>query len=185
MAQAAKEQLSLEKVLFMPTGCPPHKNIDSIADKKHRSNMVQLAIEDNEDFEFSDFELNRTGIIYTADTLKMLKNINPEDEFFFIMGADSLLNIESWKNPKEIFALCTIVVADRNEQEDNVKDKIQFLRSKYCGKIIFINAPLVNISSSYIRNCVKNHSSIKYLVHSKVERYIYENELYAINKDNT
>lgn len=178
MAQTAKERLNLDKILFMPSGCPPHKNIDLIADKNHRSNMIKLAIEDNPYFEFSDFELKRSGIIYTADTLRILNEQYPEYNFFFIMGADSFFAIEDWKTPEEIFKLCTVVVVDRYEVTDKIKSMIEYFKNKYEGHIIFINSPLINISSSYIRDNVKNDISIKYLVSNEVEKYIIENELY-------
>lgn len=179
IAQAAKEQLQLDKVLFMPTGCPPHKNTDIIADKRHRSTMIKMAIESNPDFAFSDVELKRDGIIYTVDTLKILKEQNPKEQFFFIMGADSLLAIESWKKPEDIFRLCTVVVADRDEQEGKLLDMISYLQNKYQGEIVFVKAPLVDISSSDIRDKVRMNCSIKYLVDDKVEKYIYENKLYV------
>ncbi len=178
MAQVAREELNLDKVMFMPSGCPPHKKTDSIADKSHRSNMVKMAIEDNPFFEFSDFELRKDGTIYTVNTLEMLKEQYPEDRFFFIMGADSLLSIESWKMPEKIFTLVTVVVADRAESFVKVIEMINYLKNKYSAEIMFINSPLVNISSSYIRNNVKNNISIKYLVNDRVEKYIYENKLY-------
>ena len=178
MAQTAKDKLKLDKVLFMPSGYPPHKNIDSIADKNHRSNMIKLAIEDNPYFEFSDFELKRSGIIYTADTLKMLNEQYPECNFFFIMGADSFFAIEEWKSPEEIFKLCTVAVVDRYEVTDRIKSMIECFENKYEANIMFIDSPLINISSSYIRDNVKSGISIKYLVSNKVEKYITENKLY-------
>lgn len=178
IAQTAKDELKLDKIFFMPSGCPPHKDIDLIADKEHRSNMVKLAIEDNIYFEFSDFELKRNGIIYTADTLRMLTEQYPEVNFFFIMGTDSFFDIEEWKSPEEIFKLCTIVVAGRYEINEKIESNIEYFKNKYGGKIIFINSPLINISSSYIRDSVKNNISIKYLVSNNVEKYILENKLY-------
>lgn len=178
IAQTAKDELKLDKIYFMPSGCPPHKDVDLIADKEHRSNMVKLAVEDNSYFEFSDFELKRSGTIYTADTLRMLNEQYPEDNFYFIMGTDSFFDIEDWKSPEEIFKLCTIAVAGRNNVTDNIENTIEYYKNKYKGNIVFINSPLINISSSYIRNSVKNNISIKYLVSNNVEQYIIENNLY-------
>jgi nicotinate-nucleotide adenylyltransferase len=178
MAQSAKEELGLDKVVFMPSGYPPHKNIKNIVSNEHRSNMIKLSIENNDRFEFSDLELKRDGVIYTVDTLEILKSKFPEDKFFFIMGADSIFNIETWKMPDKIFKYCTIVVADRDNSSSKIKEKIAYLEEKYICDIVFINSPLVNVSSSYIRNNVKNNISIKYLVNEYVEKYIAENNLY-------
>ena len=94
IAEEALEQFNLDKVLFMPSGCPPHKDIAQIASNEHRKNMVELAIRGNDRFLFSDFEMKREGIIYTSDTLKLLKEENPSSEYYFIMGAKSLLYLE-------------------------------------------------------------------------------------------
>lgn len=178
IAETALEELQLEKVIFMPSGNPPHKDKKSISDNIHRENMVKLSIEDNERFVFSDFEMKREGIIYTADTLKLLKEKYMDMDIFFILGADSLLAIETWYKPGVIFENCTIVVADRDKSNDSIINMIKHLEERYNAKIIYIKSPMVDISSSDIRQKIKNGKSIKYLVDYKVEKYIIDNKLF-------
>lgn len=178
IAQAAMQELSLEKVVFMPSGNPPHKNLMNITDAYKRLDMVKYAIDGNENFICSDFELKRDGIIYTSDTLRLLKDKYKDIELYFIMGADSLLSIETWHEPEKIFQLCNIVVADRDLLNRELFNKIEYLKKKYNANIFHIELPLINISSSYIRECIKNGKSIRYLVHDNVAKYIYENRIY-------
>lgn len=178
IAQSAMQALSLEKVVFMPSGNPPHKNTMNITDAYKRLEMVKYAIDNNDNFMYSDFELKRDGIIYTSDTLKLLKDKYKDIELYFIMGADSLLAIETWHEPENIFRLCNIVVADRDLLNPELIRKIQYLKQKYDAEIFHIESPLIDISSSYIRKCIKSGKSIRYLVHDNVAKYIYENGIY-------
>lgn len=178
IAQTAMQALSLEKVVFMPSGNPPHKNTMNITDAYKRLEMVKYAIDNNDNFMYSDFELKRDGIIYTSDTLKLLKDKYKDIELYFIMGADSLLAIETWHEPENIFRLCNIVVADRDLLNLELISKIEYLKKKYDAEIFHIESPLINISSSYIRECIKSGKSIRYLVHDNVAKYIYENGIY-------
>lgn len=178
IAQSAMQALSLEKVVFMPSGNPPHKNTMNITDAYKRLEMVKYAIDNNDNFMYSDFELKRDGIIYTSDTLKLLKDKYKDIELYFIMGADSLLAIETWHEPENIFRLCNIVVADRDLLNPELIRKIQYLKQKYDAEIFHIESPLIDISSSYIRECIKSGKSIRYLVHDNVAKYIYENGIY-------
>ena len=178
IAQTAMQALSLEKVVFMPSGNPPHKNTMNITDAYKRLEMVKYAIDNNDNFMYSDFELKRDGIIYTSDTLKLLKDKYKDIVLYFIMGADSLLAIETWHEPENIFRLCNIVVADRDLLNLELISKIEYLKKKYDADIFHIESPLIDISSSYIRECIKSGKSIRYLVHDNVAKYIYENGIY-------
>ena len=180
IAQKAKETYNLDKVLFMPSKTPPHKDVNKIAPDFIRKEMVLAAIEGNPGFEFSDVELTREGIIYTADTLKYLTELYPNDDFYFIMGADSLLAIESWHEPERIFSLCSIIVADRNDKLNEMNEKKIYLQNKYekCD-LLFLDCPMIDISSTYIRNAILKMKSIKYFVPPKVEDIIKRNNLYT------
>ena len=179
IAENAYDECMLEKVLVMPSGQPPHKDNNTISDEKHRSTMTKLAIAGNKHFEYSDFELTRDGYIYTAETLKLLSSENPDTHYYFILGEDSLLNIEKWYKPSIIMELCTIVVTHRNDGDDTLLDKhIEYLKNKYKADIIKIDVPLIDISSTNIRERVSKGKTIKYFVNSEVENYIYKNNLY-------
>lgn len=179
IGENAYDECELENVLVMPSGQPPHKENSTISDEKHRSTMVKLAIAGNKHFEYSDFELNRKGNIYTADTLELLTSKYPDIHFFFILGEDSLLDIEKWYEPAKIMGLCSIVVTHRNDGDDTILNKqIEYLKCKYNADIIKLDVPLIDISSTNIRERVSQGKTIKYFVNSEVESYIYKNNLY-------
>lgn len=179
LGENAYAQCGLDKVLIMPSGQPPHKDNTHITDEIHRSTMIKLAIAENSHLQYSGLELERSGYIYTAETLKLLTQENPDIHYFFILGEDSLLEVEGWKNAEQLFKLCTIVAAHRNDEDDNQFNKqIQYLQSTYNADIIKLDVPLVDISSTDIRNRVQNGETIRYFVTSEVEKYIYKNNLY-------
>lgn len=179
IAENAYTQCELEKVLIMPSGRPPHKNNSYISDEIHRSTMTKLAIAGNKHFEYSGFELEREGYIYTAETLELLIEKYPDTHFYFILGEDSLTNIEKWRSPENIIKMCTIVVAHRNNGDDkNLNTQIQYLQEKYKADIIRIEVPLIDISSTDIRDRVLSGNTIRYFVRADVESYIYKNNLY-------
>lgn len=178
IAQAALDQLHLDKILFMPSGNPPHKDIDEITDCKKRQKMIELSIKNNPQFEFSDFEFERSGYIYTSETLKLLTEKHNDWELYFIMGADSLLALDKWNHPEQIFKLANIVVADRDNSDQQILDKIKYFQKMYKANIIYIKSPMINISSSMIRDMVNSEHSIKYLVNDDVACYIQDNGLY-------
>lgn len=179
LAENAYEKFSLEFVYIMPTGDPPHKSDKHITLSRHRSNMVKAAIEDNPHFLYSGFELERDGVIYTSETLSLLTEQNPENEYYFIIGADSLLTIESWKDPEKIFGFSTILAAKREDFiMDNLDMQINHLKKKYGCKIYRLDIPGIGISSTMINDKVKNKESIKYYVPHSVEEYIRKNNLY-------
>lgn len=179
IGENAYSQCNLENVLVMPSGKPPHKDSSDISNEIDRSTMVKLSIAGNNHFSYSGFELERNGYIYTSDTLQLMTKEHPDTKYFFILGEDSIDYIEKWHEPEIIMQLCTIVVAHRNNGSDKVlDDKINHLRNVYNADIIKIKVPRIEISSTDIRNRVNNGSSIKYLVVSEVENYIYKNNLY-------
>lgn len=178
IAQTALEQLELDKVLFMPSGNPPHKQEHKITDCDLRKKMIELSIADNPYFEFSDYEYERNGIIYTSDTLQLLTKQYTDWEIYFIMGADSLLTIEEWNQPQKIFELANIVVADRDNSNQKILDKIKYFQDKYSANIFYIKSPMINISSTMIREMVHHNYSLRYLVNKDVEKYIQKYGLY-------
>lgn len=115
LGEKAYEQLGLDKILFMPAGNPPHKrNRKGRASDEQRVEMVNLAIQGNPHFELSLIEMNAEGFTYTYCTLETLKKQNPDTDYYFIIGADSLYNFATWMEPARICQACTIVVATRD-----------------------------------------------------------------------
>lgn len=175
--ECAFEQCGLDKVLFMPSKTPPHKK--EVVSGEDRVRMVQLSIEGNPHFELSMLEFLRTGTTYTVDTLKELKEVSPDKEFFFIIGADSLLSLDTWKKPEEILQLSTIVVASRDGMSrSNLEKNVEKTKEKYGGKYKIIDVPTIGISSSMIREISQRGKSIRYYVKDTVRDYIEEKNLY-------
>ncbi len=184
LAENAYDECKLDKVLFMPSKKPPHKLHESIVKDEHRVQMIDLAIKDNPHFELSSLELEREGITYTADTLAELNIKYPMDEFYFIMGADSLFQIEDWWHPQNIFSLTNIVAAVRDHATRKELDKqVDYLANKYEAKIHLLSTPNMDISSKMLRQNIRLNKSIRYYVPDQVVRYITDHNLYAIVED--
>lgn len=179
LAEYAYEQFYLDQVLFIPTGNPPHKDNSIFAPSKHRLEMISLAIKDNPHFELSLIEMEREGVIYTFETLELLKKENPLTDYYFIMGADSLFYFEHWKYPFKIAEYCTILVAAREDMDkESLSKQIHYLQTKFQSQIFHMDIPSIDISSRLLREKIKNRKTIKYFVPSKVEQYIKMNHLY-------
>ncbi|MBM4168215.1 MAG: nicotinate-nucleotide adenylyltransferase [Ignavibacteria bacterium] len=169
IAECAREQLELEKVIFIPAHQSPHKTGPILTAPTHRKEMTAIAIEGHSAFEVSDVEMRRKGISYTIDTLKHFRERYPGAELFLIVGSDSLDQFQSWKSPKEILSLATLTVFPRRWGVE-VKDK----------STIILHAPVIEISSTDIRRRVKMGRTIRYMVPPKVEKYIRLHHLYSM-----
>lgn len=179
LAEYARTTFGLDKILFIPTGKPPHKDKDSISSNSHRYNMTLFAINSNPYYLISSIEIQRESIAYTIDTIKYLKSKFNYTDFYFILGSDSLYQIHKWKDYKELLGLCNFIVAKRQDLDnDNLKVKIKELSELYGSPLSILESPLIDISSTEIRNRVKKGLSIKYLVPESVEQYIEKNKLY-------
>lgn len=177
-AEFIREKYNLDKIIFIPSGNPPHKNID-ITNKYDRYNMVLLATTNNNNFLTSDIEIKRESKTYTIDTLRELKQIYPNSKIYFITGADAICEIETWKCVDENFKLATFIAATRpGISLLRAQEKIESLIKKYDAKIISVYVPSIDISSTYIREQLKERKSTKYLIPEYVESYIYQNKLY-------
>lgn len=180
LAQFAYEEFSLKEIWFLPNGNPPHKQTEE--GKKameHRIEMVRQAINNVPYFRLCMHEATTVGHSYTYRTLNELKQLYPENEFFFIVGADSLFSIEQWMCFHKIFSNCTLLAAVRDDKDTkDVTQQIQYLKDKYHAKIALLQAPLLEISSTTIRKRAANNLSISYMVPETVAAYINQNELY-------
>lgn len=180
LAEHACEQAGLDYVLFMPTFNPPHKAGIALVSGEHRINMVKLALKSNPKFKLSDLELNRPGLTYTSDTLEILKEREPDTEFYFIVGADSLMMMPHWRNPQTVFSLSVIVAGGRVDYSmEQLREQVKYLEATYNGKIILLDMPIMEISSEKIRDRLSKNKSIRYYVPDEVIAYIEENKLYT------
>jgi nicotinate-nucleotide adenylyltransferase len=175
IAQMAMEEYGLDRVIFMTSGNPPHKNDTMSA--QHRLNMTRIAIEGNGDFEDDDFEVNRTEKSYTLHTLEYLKSKYPEDKLFFIIGEDSLEDLPKWYRPNKILDLCTLLVFPRKSQK-SLSKMIEGVPAEYRKRILPIHAPVMGFSSTEIRKRITDGKTVRYMIPDGVLEYIKSNHLY-------
>lgn len=172
LAEQLKEELKLQKVIFIPSAIPPHKENHPISSAADRLRMVKIAIRDTPDFLISDLELKREGKSYTIDTLSQLKRLYQDSELFFLLGSDAINELQDWKEPDKIFQKVKVVIALR-PGFDRINPENRFVKKSL---LIPING--LNISSTQVRERVRQGKSIRYLVPAGVEEFIRSKNLY-------
>jgi len=178
-AECARQEFSLQRVVFLPAARPPHKNEDNILDPGHRLHMVQLAIMGNPAFELSTLEINRQGPSYTIDSIEYFRHCFPESEIYFIMGMDSLLIFHTWKEYQRLAGLCKFIVCTRpGYVMDQSAPGLVELPGILWDNLETLQIPGLDISSSDIRGRVRRGLTIKYLLPAAVEEYIHREGLY-------
>lgn len=179
IAQNALDQFQLDKIWFMPAAIPPHKQDANILEARHRMQMILRAIEGNASFEMNPRELFKGGVSYTFETLEELTRECPENEYYFIIGADSLIKFSTWKNPEIILKHATILVAVRDHVAgEEMNERIKDITNSYGGTILQIYTPEFDVSSHEIRERVTKNHSIRYLLPEEVCNYIIQENLY-------
>lgn len=176
-----KEEMGLDNVIFIPTGNPPHKELELSA--KDRYEMVRLAISPNPDFEISDIETTRVKKSYTVDTIRELKKIYKEEKLYFLIGLDSLFQLKTWMKIGDLSQEIEFVVALRPGYLDReeINKEIDFLRENFGTKINLIKTPLYEISSTDLRDRIREGKSLRYLIPKKVLDYIEESGFYKVD----
>ena len=202
-AEHIRETFGLEKIFFVPAYIPPHKEGGKVSNSLHRYHMALLATLDNEHFAVSPIELSSKGKSYTINTITKLKELLPPDcSLFFITGIDSFKEIDSWKEPQQLLESCHFIINSRpgydlmgilENLSRSLMEKVvtiapetpfraDLLSSPEAreGKtfIFLVKTTPVDISSTEIRQRVKENRTIKYMVPELVERYIVKNRLY-------
>ncbi|WP_225744345.1 nicotinate-nucleotide adenylyltransferase [Marinilactibacillus sp. Marseille-P9653] len=169
IADQVKNQLGLEKILFLPSAEPPHAQGKKTIDAKHRVKMVEQAIAERPDFEVELSEIQRGGKSYTYDTIRRLTEENPEIDYYFIIGADMVENLPTWYKVEELINLIQFVAVNRPSYS---------VETEY--PLIFIDVPNIEISSSLVRQKIMDHCSVNYLIPDSVIQYIEKEGLYDI-----
>lgn len=195
-AEEIREIFQLDQIIFIPSSIPPHKMSGEIIEAKDRLEMVRLAISHNPYFSVSDIELLRPGKSYTIDTLRYF-NKNKSEHFFFIMGRDAFVEIETWKEFKNLFTLCHFIIMTRagsqkeNTSSDllprvlisdfqyNPKEEAYIHVSGY--RLYFKEISFLDISSTKVRELIEKGKSVRYLIPQEVEGYIERHRLYQKN----
>lgn len=168
LAEEAKERMKLDKIIFVPTYLPPHKDNIGIVDAQERLAMIKLAISGNKSFSVSDIEIKRDGRSYTIDTLREFKKKFPKEEFYFIIGSDLLNYLEEWKDLKQIISLVKFVAVTRPGYPlDKIPSYIQTMPIR-----------AIDVSAFQIRQRIKEGKSFRYLVPEKVYDYINKKGFY-------
>ena len=183
LAEWAVEELRLEEVWVVPTGIPYMKVENGILPGTERLHMAELAANGNEKFRCLDVEIKRKGYTYTYETLELLKKQNPDTEFFFLVGADCLFSLESWKYPEKILRNCTLVAAVRNDVTmEKMEKKRKELLDQFGGNIILMPFVRMSVSSTEIRERIRRGKSVRYMVPEEVLSYIEEKGFYRDEK---
>lgn len=178
MAEYARELFGLVCVLWVVTADPPHKKRRVVSPVEHRLHMVDMTVADNPAFELSLIDVDRPGPHYTVDTLSLLSACYPGSDLFFLLGADSFRELPRWHDPARLIRQAKLVVMERPA----VGYDMAMLEASIPGlkeRVVFEDAPLIDISSSDIRARVAGGRSIRYLLPSNVETYIHTQELYC------
>lgn len=177
IADEAKASLELDKIIFMPNGNPPHKSLKKVSEASIRYEMVSEGIKDFKGFTVSDYEIKKNGPSFTYETLQAFKQ---EDvEVFFITGADCLMDLEKWKNIKEIFKVSNFVVFSRpGFTYETLKEQKEYIENKYNTKIIFLNLKDLDISSTDIRERIRLGRNVKFFLPNSVLDIIERERLY-------
>ena len=178
-AEMARYEFNLERVIFIPTGNPPHKTERLITPAEFRYQMVIQAVADNASFEVSRIEIERTGPTFTIDTLRLMQDLYASYELYFITGADAFREIFTWRKANEILELTHFIGASRPGFDTReFLNQLQQEHSEFHERMHFLEVPALAISSTDIRTRVKSGQSIRYLLPEAVRLLIQEKKLY-------
>jgi nicotinate-nucleotide adenylyltransferase len=177
LAEQIINRFELDKIIFMPAGRPPHKRDKEISPDYIRFEMLKLAVDKNEKFSLSDWELKNDGYSYTAKTLAQFVPKLEAGKVFFVIGADSLAEIFKWKEPDYLLSEGKFIVFNRPGYD--LKEILSQQRYRpYLKNILTYQGLNIEVSSSFIRREYKKGNSIRYLTLDKIEKYIEKNNLY-------
>ncbi len=179
IAREVRVRLALDEVLFVPAGCPWLKAARPVSPAERRIEMLRLALEREPHFRLSTLEIDRGGPTYTIDTIRELKErLGSGDELYFILGADSLSELPKWRQPETIIRLCTLVAVPRPGYSFPDLAAMEKAIPGIGRRVIWLDAPNIDISATEIRDRLARGESIKDLVPGPVADYIREQGLY-------
>jgi nicotinate-nucleotide adenylyltransferase len=174
VAEHVRNELSLDKIIFIPSFISPHKNEGEESLSLHRLNMTKMAIAGNIYFDCSDIEINKNNISYTVETLEIFREKYSDDKLFLLIGMDNYLTFHQWKEPQKILELSALAVMNRPKFPKIINEVIG------TKNVMFVDVPDIDISSSDIRERIIQEKSIRYSVPTTIEEYIYTHNLYSL-----
>ncbi|AJQ27116.1 nicotinate-nucleotide adenylyltransferase [Pelosinus fermentans] len=178
-AEAVRVEYDLERVLFIPAANPPHKQHFRVTKPLHRYIMTVMATYSNPHFHVSPIEIERPGLSYAIDTvLELIKQYGDNTEFYFIVGSDTVQELASWKDIDRLLEICHFIAANRPGSAYTLEDIIKPFGEKGFKRIHSLPTPELEISSTDVREKVRQGRSIKYFVPESVEIYICKENLY-------
>ncbi|OGO22371.1 MAG: nicotinate (nicotinamide) nucleotide adenylyltransferase [Chloroflexi bacterium RBG_16_51_9] len=179
IAEAAMKRLGLDEVYFVPSARTPLKESDTILAAEHRVKMVRLAIAGYPYFKLSTIEIDRPGPSYTVDTIAQLRDsLGADNELYFIIGLDSLVQLPRWREVARIIQMCQLVAVPRPGYSLPDKDSLEAVIPGISQRLIILDEPKMDISATEIRQLAKRGESISHLVPEAVAEYIKKNKLY-------
>jgi nicotinate-nucleotide adenylyltransferase len=192
-AEQIREAFGLQEVIFIPAALPPHKVTEKIIEAQHRLEMVKRAIQKNPYFSASDVELRRSGKSYSIDTIRYFRERHQSSLFFFILGRDAFVEIETWKEYQHLFSLCNFIVMTRPGFQKNSSpsplpeslipafrydEKAEAWVHSSGYTLFFKEITFLDISSTKVRETIRKGESVRYLIPPEVEAYVREHGLY-------
>ena len=181
LAEQCREQCQLDEIWFIPTKIPPHKEAGSLSPDADRVEMLRLATAGRPEFVVSEIELERDDVSWTVDTLRQVRELRPDDTLFLLIGADSLRDFPTWREPESIAELSTVVAVNRGEA--SLAEITSGLSPSLAGKVQLVTMPGVSISATDLRQRVARGRSIRYLVPRAVEQLILDRGLYGAGSE--
>ena len=178
MAGEAIDSLNLDRLLWLLTPNPPHKNTQTLTDWQDRLGMLKSCLDDNPQFEISRVDIDREAPHYAVDTMHILTDQNPDSELVYIMGGDSLRDLPNWHKPAEFIMACHLLGVMRRPGDLIDLDKLEVIFPGLSTKVRFMDAPLLSIASHQIRQRVRENRPFRYYVPASVYSYILDHKLY-------
>ncbi|MCC7085251.1 MAG: nicotinate (nicotinamide) nucleotide adenylyltransferase [Pirellulales bacterium] len=183
LAESCREQCRLDAVWFVPAAVPPHKQDRKLSSDADRVEMLKLAIGGHEAFAVYPWEIDRGGVSYTVETLQQLRAEDSSRELFLLMGADSLADLPTWREPERICSLAIPIVVRRNgspQPNDSVLAKLMSPERLAVARNCAVESPLIDLHSTELRQRVSMGKSIRFRTPRAVEKYIHSRGLYQV-----
>lgn len=179
LAEWVKNEVGLEEIWLIPNGISYMKEPQAVAPAEDRLRMTELAIKRNQYFKCLDLEVKRSGYTYSYETLEELTRTYPGNSFYFILGADCLFTLETWKYPERIFQCCKLIAAVRDDASlEAMEEKKAELEHRFGGEILLLPFIRMSLSSTEIRERIRQGKSVRYMVPDSVLTYIEGKRLY-------